>query len=362
MINDSVLQYIQTVKQSGEIAQKIQESKLEAAILFIDLCDSTQLKTMTNDEDWFAYIYTFIEFIEDKCVSSEGEVVKQIGDEILLTFAKTSSCENFIEQLANSSDFNSKYAYKIAIDYGLIYKFDFSRIKGDPYGEIVDRCSRIAKLCERNTILCSKDYFDNVQNECYTKTINIQLKGIKATTLIYYRPLHQIDNADIYYQSILNALNNKQLTSEGYKYEPRLFNQSDLYQIKSDIGLPFLVHYLLNVPTCPYTPMEIIENCSNESKRDIFNYIGYILTISSYFISYDISRSLWASSDYIKLFSSHEVNNKRYYFHHSLHINYHEIIKSIHMEARITIKAIITEITPSHISFDYCEILKVENN
>jgi hypothetical protein len=63
---------------------------------------------MTNDEDWLAYIYIFIEFIEDKCVSSEGEVVKQIGDEILLTFAKTSSCENFIEQLVNSSDFNSK--------------------------------------------------------------------------------------------------------------------------------------------------------------------------------------------------------------------------------------------------------------
>jgi len=244
MINDSVLQYIRTVKQSGEIARKIQESKLEAVILFIDLCDSTQLKNIINDEDWLAYIYTFIEFIEDKCASSDGEVVKQIGDELLLTFDKISSCENFIKQLENSSDFNSKYSYKIAVDYGLIYKFDFSRIKGDPYGEIVDRCSRIAKFCERNTILCSKDYYDKVQKECYTKTINIQLKGIKATTLIYYRPLHQIDNADVYYQSILNALNNKKLTSEGYKYEPRLFNQSDLYQIKSDKGLPFLVHYL----------------------------------------------------------------------------------------------------------------------
>jgi hypothetical protein len=313
MINDSVLQYIRTVKQSGEIAKKIQESKLEAVILFIDLCDSTQLKTMTNDEKWLAYIYTFIEFIEDKCVSNEGGVVKQIGEQILLTFVKTSSCEKFIEQLANSSEFNSKYAYKKAIDYGLIYKFDFSRIKGDPYGEIVDRCSRIAKLCERNTILCSKDYFDNVQNECYTKTINIQLKGIKATTLIYYRPLHLIDNTEIYYKSILTALNNKQLTSEGYKYEPRSFNQSDLYQIKSDIGLPFLVHYLLNVPTCPYTPMEIIENCPNDSKRDVFNYVGYILIVFSYFQSYKIQRS-WDSSNYINLFSSIKVNNKSYYF------------------------------------------------
>jgi hypothetical protein len=173
--------------------------------------------------------------------------------------------------------------------------------------------------------------------------------------------LHLIDNTEVYYKSILNALNNKQLTSEGYKYEPRLFNQSDLYQIKSDKGLPFLVRYLLNVPTCPYTPMEIIENCLNNSKRDIFNYIGYILTVFSYFVSYDISQSLWASSDYIKLFSSHEVNNKSYYFHHSLHINYHEIIKSIQKEARITIKAIITEIKPLHICFDYCEIIKVEN-
>jgi hypothetical protein len=67
------------------------------------------------------------------------------------------------------------------------------------------------------------------------------------------------------------------------KYEPRSFNQSDLYQIKSDIGLPFLVHYLLNVPTCPYTPMEIIENCPNDSKRDVFNYVGYILILFSYF-------------------------------------------------------------------------------
>ena len=360
MINDSVLQYIRTVEQTGEIAKKIQDSKLEAVILFIDLCDSTQLKTMTNDEKWLAYIYIFIEFIENMCVSSEGEVVKQIGDEILLTFAKTSSCENFIEQLANSSDFNSKYAYKIAIDYGLIYKFDFSRIKGDPYGEIVDRCSRIAKLCERNTILCSKDYFDNVQNECYTKTINIQLKGIKATTLIYYRPLHQIDNADIYYQSILNALNNKQLTSEGYKYEPRFFNQSDLYQIKSDIGLPFLVHYLLNVPTYPYTPLDIMKNCPNDSERDTFNFIGYILTVSSYFNKYEIKQ--WISGNYINLFSSIRVNDKFYVFHHSLHMNYHEIIKSIHKEARITIKAIITNVTTDSISFDYCEIIKVENS
>jgi class 3 adenylate cyclase len=245
MINDSVLQYIQTDKQLGEIAEKIQASKIEAAILFIDLCDSTQLKTMNNEEYWLTYIYTFIDFIENMCISSEGEVVKQIGDEILLTFDETSSCENFIDKLANSTEFNSKYSYKIAVDYGLIYKFDFSRIKGDPYGEIVDRCSRIAKFCERNTILCSKDYYDKVQKECYTKTINIQLKGFKATTLIYYRTLHLIDNTEVYYKSILNALNNKKLTSEGYKYEPRLFNQSDLYQIKSDIGLPFLVHYLL---------------------------------------------------------------------------------------------------------------------
>jgi len=107
--------------------------------------------------------------------------------------------------------------------------------------------------------------------------------------------------------------------------------------------------------------MEIIENCPNDSKRDVFNYVGYILTVFSYFQSYKIQRS-WDSSNYINLFSSIKVNNKSYYFFYDLHINYHEVIRSMQKEARITIKAIIKEIKPSHISFDYCEILKVENS
>jgi CheY-like chemotaxis protein len=140
---------------------------IKSCVGFIDLVDSTRnIATMEGRENIRKYYSTFINSISNLISSSsDGKVIKNIGDCILFYFPKTSnindanSFQNCIEccfkilderyKINNelSKQFLPPFNYRITIDYGILdlaLVGDYSQI--DLFGSTINLCSKINSL------------------------------------------------------------------------------------------------------------------------------------------------------------------------------------------------------------------------
>lgn len=274
----------------AEIGREIKSSARDVVVLFIDLSDSTTMKESESPENWLGYVFEFIESIDEIATKSSGTVVKRIGDELMLTFQNSEDSENFLNNL-DSSGLANHYRYKIAVDFGEAYHFKFvQHLEDDPYGHVVDRCARIAKLANAGAILCSSSYRGSLQGtERYISLGKFKLKGFPLLEEIFLRSVSGILNPE-YIEPLIRRLNNSQLGRSGFKYVSRKFTADFFSYIENSEARPFLVRELLNVPKLPHTLAEFTSLLSTLSSDQEYDFYGYLVEWEAIFDSYEVSR------------------------------------------------------------------------
>lgn len=182
-------------KELSDIQEAIKKEFVPCAVLFVDMVDSTILKEKYSEspEKWIYIVHTFYKSIADAVKRNNGEVVKYIGDEVMAAFYgedAVKNAEKFIEAiyifLDNDNDIlGERIQVKVSADYGDVYPFDMGKETFDILGRPIDRCSRISKLCEPNTVLAS----DSFALRC--KTIGtslgiVEFNGIGQTSIYQF--------------------------------------------------------------------------------------------------------------------------------------------------------------------------------
>lgn len=219
--------------------------------MFVDLSDSTAMKQGREPEEWLGSVFEFIRRCEYLAGITSGTVVKRIGDEVMLTFAQCGDSENFVEKLISDAVM-SRHRYKVSVDTGKAYHFRFiSHLEDDPYGPVVDRCARIARLAMSGCLVCSSDYLGLVQvKDKYVEGGIFTPKGFESPVKLFVRSLIEVDSS-VYLQPLMAALRENSLENYGYRYTSRQVTPAQITTMTSSIARPFLARELLNVPRLP---------------------------------------------------------------------------------------------------------------
>ncbi len=154
---------------------------IKSCVGFIDLVDSTKSTITMEGLDYIRRYYsTFINSVSDLVKSSNGKVVKNIGDCLLFYFPKTSNDKNenaFIDVIEYAltvlnkrfsiNDELSKqhlppFNFRISIDYGVVdlaFFGDYSQI--DLFGSTLNLCSKInsSSLSIPNEIIIGDNFY-----------------------------------------------------------------------------------------------------------------------------------------------------------------------------------------------------------
>lgn len=287
VINDPVLAYRRKKAELAALGQGIKGSAKSEAILFVDLADSTTIKQKLAPEEWLDFIFGFIETIGEHAKKNKGSVVKAIGDEVMLSFDLVSDAEKFIEELLKDRDLNGKYRYKVAADYGEVYHFQFEQsLSLDPYGTIVDRCARIAKLADAGAVLCSSSYSAQVESPSpYISAIKLKLKGFEDAIEIFLQMPSQGNDSN-YLKPLIEKLNTHE--QSGYRYISRKFDKGFFTFSPISSARPFLLRELLNVPKLPMSLIAFMQYYrSLENRDDAENYLGFLVEWQGKFESYN---------------------------------------------------------------------------
>jgi len=338
-----------------KLGQDIAASARECIVLFVDLSDSTRIKSELPAEEWLGYVYGFVQTVAEHALSEGGVVVKRIGDEVMLTFADAAAGERFIDRLIADEDMQS-YRFKVAADGGEAFYFQFAKgLSPDPYGPVIDRCARIASTAAAGTVLCSSAYRDRLSSpKHYTELGMFSLKGLATPERLYVRPVVPAAGSN-YLNPLLAVLNAKSAQFTGYRSQSRHVTAREIQQLKDGYNAPrpFLARELFNVPRLPLTSTEIV-NAIRESKDPDkeSRYIGYVVEWNGKFEEFrrntdDLTVNVCMSSDlrdYARLRMTHE----------SL-----EIVRDLRPDDRVCFRGIITEISLGF-TLNYVELLQIE--
>lgn len=274
------------------IGDEIQKSGRKAAVVFIDLSDSTALKESRKPEVWLAFVYRFIRSIERLVRQGEGIVVKRIGDEVLATFESVSQCEKFVSALQKDEVLRD-YDFKTAMDYGEVFFLKFGEhLEDDPYGPAVDRCARISKLAKPGVVICSVPYHDElvVTADRYIRLGPFKLSGITEPQEVYVQQQPDVDDVEQYLKPLLDALNDPKQNRPHYHSVARRFSPQDLDSYSTDKGRPFLLRELLNVPKLPQGIGKFLETLKNlEYEDETSQYLGYSVEWQGFLGSAELS-------------------------------------------------------------------------
>lgn len=281
--------------KKGELADLGDEIALSArptVVAFIDLADSTAMKEDRAPEEWLGSVYEFLIRVSDLVKAAGGTVVKRIGDEVMATFTKVEQSEAFINALIEDTPLRA-HRYKIALDFGKAFHFQF--IEGredDPYGTVVDRCARISKLATPDTIICTGDYHDQLPpkgTSRYTGMGKFPLKGLKDHCTVYMCSFNSTDTKK-YLEPLLYSLNQNQSRFDGFKQIGRKFTADDLRVPPEGTARPFLARELINLPKCPFSFSQFMDERSRAERQDDFDiqFLGYVVDWEMVFESYRI--------------------------------------------------------------------------
>jgi class 3 adenylate cyclase len=236
------------------LGDRIRASGREIVIAFVDLADSTLLKTKFDPDEWLGYVHQFLATVDEHTRASGGTVVKRIGDELMGTFPTATSAESFLDRMEADSTLPPT-SYKIAVDSGEAYHLNFGEhLADDPYGTVVDRCARIAKLAMAGAVLVSSEYRRLVLTDRYVSAGTFWMKGLAEPHEVFIRAPAPPDPQ--YLKPLLQALNETSRRIEGYSFLPRSFTGDYLIQMGSSNARPFIARSLLNVPRLAETPQQ----------------------------------------------------------------------------------------------------------
>ena len=199
----------------------------------------------------------------------------------MATFVSVNEAEDFISKVTNETAL-ARFQFKIALDFGKAYHFQF--IEGredDPYGTVVDRCARIAKLCKAGSIICSGDYFQGmtkVEAATYSSFGSVYLKGLKDPCEIYFRTLTKLDSKE-YLRPLLYSVNDGRNKLDGFLQIGRKLTVADIQETISKDVKPFLARELLNLPKCPLSSKNFFSERKAADQKEDFDRLfrGYVV-------------------------------------------------------------------------------------
>ena len=163
-------------------------------IMFVDLCDSTELKERLPQTDWLPVVARFLKTVTKIVQDAGGTVVKYIGDEVMAVFpddvghllaAKMETCVR--ECSTRLAELGPEYTAKYALDYGEATWVDLApNVPRDVLGTPVDRCARIKKFLLPDTAVSSDAFVSVSPNSAnWRKLGKVQLKGIRDSIVVH---------------------------------------------------------------------------------------------------------------------------------------------------------------------------------
>ena len=128
---------------------------LRIAVLFADVCDSTQLYERLGDAQALATMSRCLEMARQVAVACGGRLVKTMGDELMLVFATAKQAAEAAvgiqEQMAGVARTEA-----IRLDFRIGFHFgDAIERDGDVFGDSVNTAARIVALAKAGQILTS---------------------------------------------------------------------------------------------------------------------------------------------------------------------------------------------------------------
>ncbi|MDX8380185.1 MAG: adenylate/guanylate cyclase domain-containing protein [Gallionella sp.] len=133
-------------------ASNIQQKQ---AVLFADVSGSTQLYEKLGDARAFAAITTCIDILRRLTLAHAGQVVKTIGDEIMVIFpnaisAAQAACEMQMVVNAKPPIDGTRIAIHIGFHFGVVLK---KPDDGDVFGDTVNLAARMTKIAQAQQII-----------------------------------------------------------------------------------------------------------------------------------------------------------------------------------------------------------------
>jgi class 3 adenylate cyclase len=296
-----VSRYLQAEDDLAILGREIEAAGRDIAVAFIDLVGSTELKHQTTVARWLGYLLRFLERVSVLAAQYNGIVVKRIGDEVMLTFELPSDAERFIAALL-TDDVLRHYRFKTAFDWGKAFPVSFrSNAPLDPYGSVIDRAARIAKLASAGLMIASAQFVGQLTERAVYKSIGkFRLKGLPEETEIYLRT-NVTDSSDLYRSQLLRKLNEEGSVRPRFRYVPRHFTAAEFEMSERQEAYPFLARELLTLPLLPHDLPSFLKLSDADAAR-ASEWIGHIVEWEAYFYvaqyrKYSDSYNVLATSD-----------------------------------------------------------------
>lgn len=179
--------------QIDQTKQAISESFSDCVVVFVDLVDSTAFKLANTESVWILRVKLFVDVISEYATELGGNVVKVIGDEVMITFTRdeqNNDALNFVMRTNEIEDVLRRITghatkIKIALDGGKVCFIKYTGNEApDPQGTPVDRCARISKFCRPSTVLTSEAQYLRFEHKDIWKFVGKpNLKGIGNTSV-----------------------------------------------------------------------------------------------------------------------------------------------------------------------------------
>ena len=333
------------------LAAEIEQSSRSTAVVFVDLADSTSMKEDRPSEEWLGLVYEFIRRCDQLARKAGGTVVKRIGDEVMLTFESVDTSELFMRSLENDPIL-TKRRFKVAADYGTAYHFRFlDNLEDDPYGSVVDRCARIAKLTGPSVILCSEDYLGKVKDPSqYTSAGEFFLKGISEPCKLYFRSLNETDVTK-YLEPLFSTVNSERNALSGYRSIGRKLTTDRVRDFDQEADVrPFLVRELLNIPRWPHAVDDLRRQYDDADDKDAFRQ-----TVRGHLVEWDANFSKWnrqGSSIEVEL----QPMSGKGLILVSVTANFKEALTTIAKDRKVRVRGVITNLRSSVVWLNYADL------
>lgn len=176
-----------------------QQTHSTAAILFADVCRSTQIFETYGDVRAREILSQAISVLMNETTRHGGEVVKTIGDEVMSTFADP---ENAVKAAAEMQKSISSHPIltenKIAIKVGLHYG-DVLVENNDVFGDAVNVAARMVSLAKAQQIITTSSTVDSVSNllRSYTRDLGPAKVRGKQDQIDISEVIWQEDTSDL---------------------------------------------------------------------------------------------------------------------------------------------------------------------
>lgn len=199
-----IITYVELENRMGKwflfdiLFQRNDKAKVEERLfLFMDLNDSTSINEKMGNKKYYEFINTCYYLMSDAILQSGADIVKYVGDEVILTWKTEKSSQYFnallffelfkVKLKKQESVFQKKFgeipSFKAGMHIGEVVKAEVGYLKKqkDFYGDVMNITARILGKCElyQTDFLISEEalFFLTSDIKSFKLISDVQLKG-----------------------------------------------------------------------------------------------------------------------------------------------------------------------------------------